>query len=73
MSSDHEDFLRSIEHVKSRAIRVERELVELHNSARFDPRLPGLAQRAARIENETRALCAEVEELRHVFETNAAR
>ncbi len=62
---EHETLLGSIEHMKARAGRVQQELMELHNSARFDHRLPGVAQRAARIESEARALCSEVEELRN--------
>ena len=56
--------LRSIDRVRSRAGQVHRQLLELYDSAVFDPRLPGVEERAEAIEQETRSLTGDVEDLR---------
>ncbi len=61
---EHEGVLHAIEKMRVQAGEVERQLMTLHNSARFDHRLPGLADRAATIEHEARQLCDSVQQLR---------
>ncbi len=56
--------LRSIEKLRARAGHLHQELLELHDSAAFDPRLPVLDDRVVSIESETRSLSGEAEELR---------
>jgi hypothetical protein len=62
--SEQNEVLRSIEKLQAKAGQVHRNLLELHESARFDHRLPGLADRAAGIETDTRSLSDEAERLR---------
>ncbi len=61
MPVDQHAFLASVEQMRLRASELEDELIQLHHSATFDPSMPGVAQRARRIETRARELAAGVE------------
>jgi hypothetical protein len=65
--SDRDSFLRSIEHLRSQVGQVHRRLVELHDTAAFDPRLPNLPERAREIERQVQTVSGEAERLRARF------
>ncbi len=64
---EREQVLRAIEKLRSRTGHMHQELLNLEQSASFDPRLPGLDARAGSIETEGRALSDDAKRLRDVL------
>ncbi len=61
---EREQLLRTIEKLRARTGHLHQEVLNLQESASFDPRLPGLEVRAGGIGAESRALSDEAEQLR---------
>ncbi len=62
--NERDQVLRAIEKLRARTGHMHQELLDLEDSASFDPRLPGLDIRAGNIGAESRTLTDEAEQLR---------
>ncbi len=66
-------LLRSLDRIRSTATKLENDLIELHNSVRFDHRSPGARERTLRLETEMQQLCAALRQFREHFDGEEVR